>query len=63
MRYRIQSYPMMVGHWVTISGLIDDDPDQRTVLAQFMVPYDELKVDDLLHLLEAIWREVGAFTP
>jgi len=63
MRYRINSWPMMDGHLITISGYSEADPLSPIPLMTFTVPYSDLKVDDLLHLLESIWREVGAVTP
>ncbi|HKZ21561.1 MAG TPA: hypothetical protein VJQ57_15830 [Acidimicrobiia bacterium] len=63
MRYRITTWPLLDGHWVTMTGIADDDAATPTILWRGTIPYADLKVDDPLHLLEAIWREVGAVTP
>lgn len=63
MRYKISTFPVMAAHHVIITAQPDDRPDLRVVVHSLTIPLDDLKVDDLLHLIEAIYREVGQVTP
>lgn len=63
MRYRIQIERLVIGYFVVISEY--DDPHEVRVknLTHFTIPWEDLKVDDLQHVLEAVYREVCESTP
>lgn len=63
MRYRILAYPLLGGFEVIISSYKDDDTEERLDLWHMTIPADELKVDDLQHFLEWVYRAVCESTP
>ena len=63
MRYRIQIERLVIGYFVVVSTYDEPYRDRAKDVQHFTIPWDDLKVDDLQHVLEQIYRQVSETTP
>lgn len=54
---------LVIGWFVVISVYESARSDASSILMHYTIPWDDLKVDDLQHLLEWLYREVSESTP
>lgn len=63
MRLKVTTYPLLDHLLVTLAVYEDNDTYERLDLQMFEIPYYDLKVKDVQHVLEAIYRQVCETTP
>lgn len=63
MRYRISIYPILDAYQVIIAGYRDNETEERLDFWSLVIEPQDLKVDDLQHILENIYMRVSESTP
>jgi gamma-glutamylcysteine synthetase len=63
MRFKMHAYPFMGGYHVVITDYSESCSVFKGSVSSEFITQDDLKVDDMMHLLEVLHREVCATTP
>lgn len=63
MRYRIQIERLVLGYFVVIGVYDNDYTIKPKEVVHYTIPWADLKVDDIQHVLEQIYRQVSEQTP
>lgn len=63
MRYGIQCWNITSSWYVVITAYTDDELDRPAAKHSFVIKAEDLKVQDLLHVLQEVQMEVAASTP
>jgi hypothetical protein len=62
MRFKMHAYPFMGGYHVVISDYGPDCSVFKHSTSSEFITQDDLKADDMLHLLEVLLQEVASTT-
>lgn len=63
MRYRIVVWNFPTGYHVIVTESVEHWQGTETTQSSLFIPFDDVKVDDLMHILGELHRRVAESTP
>lgn len=63
MRYRVVVYQVMDAYVCMLTEYSPNDEFTQLARVLYTIPFEDIKVHDLMHVLEGLWREVAQTTP